>query len=56
MTGYKQNYLLLPGYRLLAENLILVLVYMKGQKRDKSEFINKSVGIIVKDAMNVYFC
>ena len=40
----KQKYFLLPDHQ-LAENLILVC--KKGLKEDKSEFVTKSVGIIV---------
>ena len=35
-----------PDYQ-LAENLILVFSFLKRQKRDKSEFVTKSVLIIV---------
>ena len=48
-TSYKQKkqkYFSLPDHQ-LAENLIFVLVFKKGQKEDKGEFVTKSVGIIV---------
>ena len=43
----KQKYFSLPDHQ-HAEHLILVFgYYKKGQKEDKSDFVTKSVGIIV---------
>ena len=41
-----QKYFSLPNHQLV-ENLILVLVWKKGQKKDKGEFVTESVGILV---------
>ena len=42
----KQNYFWLEDHQ-LAEDLILVLVSMKGQKKDESKRVSKFVGIKV---------
>ena len=43
----KYKYLLIPDHQ-LAENLILFLVFTKGEQRDKSEFVSKFVENIIK--------